>query len=174
MLESVETLAEFLVAEVRTMEHGSDSAKREAKEQVPSDRVKDAPALARELRWRVRLANGYASDEDSKHRRKGTVATSSSSPHAGHTPATAKKRKRGEGDPELDPNGSHGTFLHFKPRAWDAMVAYPAEKERREVQSRKPNFEESDWAKELLDWKDDDGLRNSEYHPSTYDQYFSV
>ena len=46
------------------MERGNDHAKREAREQVPNDRVKDAPALARELRWRVRLARGESSDDE--------------------------------------------------------------------------------------------------------------
>ena len=50
VLEGIEALADFLVSEARTMERGSDSAKRQAKEDVPGDRIKDAPALARELR----------------------------------------------------------------------------------------------------------------------------
>ncbi|KAI0086684.1 Clavaminate synthase-like protein [Irpex rosettiformis] len=151
VLESVEALAEFLVGEVRTMERGSESAKREAKDQVPSDCVKDAPSLARELRWRVRLTNGYASDDDSKHRRKGNVAAPSS---AAHHSAVTKKRKRGEADTEVDPDGSYTPFLHFKPRSWDAMAAYPTEKDSRAVKSRRPIFEQAEWAKELLDWKD--------------------
>ena len=70
VLDSVEVLAEFLVSEARTMERGTDQTKKEAKDQVPGDRIKDAGAMARELRWRVRLAGGYESDDDSRLRRK--------------------------------------------------------------------------------------------------------
>ena len=34
MLEGIEALAEFLVSEARTMERGTDSAKRQAKEEL--------------------------------------------------------------------------------------------------------------------------------------------
>ncbi|OBZ75769.1 JmjC domain-containing histone demethylation protein 1 [Grifola frondosa] len=72
VLESVEVLAEFLVSEARIMERGIESAKKDAKEQVPGDRIKDPSAMARELRWRVKLAAGYNSDDEShtSHRTK--------------------------------------------------------------------------------------------------------
>ena len=81
MLDSVEALADFLVAEARTIERGTEQAKRVAKEEVPGDRVKDAPALARELRWRVRAANGWGSEDEggAKGRRKGHTANGSPS-----------------------------------------------------------------------------------------------
>src|ERR1700730_14607994 len=53
ILESIEVLADFLVSEVRTMERGLESVRRDVRDQVPNDKVKDAPAVARELRWRV-------------------------------------------------------------------------------------------------------------------------
>ncbi len=153
VLESIEALAEFLVSEVHTMERGTESAKKEAKDQVPSDRVKDAPSLARELRWRVRLTNGYTSDEDSKHRRKSTITASASTTH---NSVSAKKRKRAEdGDLDAERDSAHSPFLHFKPRAWDAIAAYPTEKGHRVVKARRPVFEEAGWTKDLLDWKDD-------------------
>ncbi len=71
VLEGILTLAEFLVGEARILESGSDQAKKETKEQVPVDRVKDAPAVARELRWRVKQALGYSSDDEGSGRRSG-------------------------------------------------------------------------------------------------------
>ncbi|KAI0693879.1 Clavaminate synthase-like protein [Cytidiella melzeri] len=146
VLESIEVLADFLVAEARLMERGSELAKKEAKDQVPGDRIKDAPALARELRWRVRLANGYASDDESKPRRKAAITPSSIATHV----SAPKKRKRAEDDVE-----ANGPFLHFKPRPWDAMAAHPSEKNRKVTKARKPGaFQESEWTKELVEWKD--------------------
>ena len=65
VLESIEALSEFLVSEARAMERSPESVKRDIRDQVPGDKVKDAPALARELRWRVRLAEGYTRDRKS-------------------------------------------------------------------------------------------------------------
>ncbi|KAF7796792.1 hypothetical protein EIP86_007976 [Pleurotus ostreatoroseus] len=124
VLEAVETLSEFLVSEARVMERGSDQAKKEAKEQVPGDRVKDAPAMARELRWRVRLANGYDSDEDARTRRKAKAGTHDA------VSGVSRKRKRVEGEDEEDANR---LFMHFKPRRWDAITVNPVEKEKRVV-----------------------------------------
>jgi len=45
----------------RTIEKGTEAAKREAKEQVPFDKIKDPASMARELRWRVRAAAGVDS-----------------------------------------------------------------------------------------------------------------
>ncbi|KAG8760511.1 JmjC domain-containing histone demethylation protein 1 [Serendipita sp. 396] len=64
VLKSLDALAGFLVSEARTIERGSEVAKKEAKENVPTDRVKDASLLARELRWRVRSAAGVDSDTE--------------------------------------------------------------------------------------------------------------
>lgn len=152
MLESVEALADFLVAESRTIEKGTESAKRVAKDEVPGDRIKDASALARELRWRVRLANGYASDEDAKSRRK--LANGAASGSGSST--TGKKRKRAE--EELDAEDAIQTFLHFRPRRWDSVVAYPLEKEQTTVKAKKPAAEEEGWADAWSAAKDMDEL----------------
>jgi F-box/leucine-rich repeat protein 10/11 len=58
----LDALATFLVAEARIIERGPEVAKKEARENVPADRVKDPSLLARELRWRVRSAAGVDSD----------------------------------------------------------------------------------------------------------------
>ncbi|EIN07626.1 jumonji protein [Punctularia strigosozonata HHB-11173 SS5] len=107
VLTSVEALADFLVSEVRTMERGSESAKREAREQVPSDRVKDAPGLARELRWRARLAAGYNSDDEGSGRRRVKQEN-----------GIAHKRKREDHGHDDD---SRPLFRNFHPKAWDAV-----------------------------------------------------
>jgi F-box/leucine-rich repeat protein 10/11 len=64
VLKSLDALAGFLVMEARTLERGSEIAKKEARENVPADRVKDPSLLARELRWRVRSAAGVDSDAE--------------------------------------------------------------------------------------------------------------
>ncbi|KAG8795110.1 JmjC domain-containing histone demethylation protein 1, partial [Serendipita sp. 399] len=64
VLKSLDALAGFLVSEARIIERGSEIAKKEAKENVPTDRVKDPSLLARELRWRVRSAAGVDSDTE--------------------------------------------------------------------------------------------------------------
>jgi hypothetical protein len=64
VLKSLDALAGFLVSEARTLERGSEIAKKEARENVPADRVKDPSLLARELRWRVRNAAGVDSDTE--------------------------------------------------------------------------------------------------------------
>jgi len=64
VLKSLDALAGFLVSEARTLERGSEIAKKEARESVPADRVKDPSLLARELRWRVRNAAGVDSDAE--------------------------------------------------------------------------------------------------------------
>lgn len=105
VLEGILTLADFLVSEARAVESGNEQAKKEAKEQIPNDRVKDAPAVARELRWRVKQALGYGSDDEGASRPRGIV-----------------KRRRTE-DEET------GLFRNFKPRPWDAIVAKKTEAE---------------------------------------------
>ncbi|EJD02232.1 Clavaminate synthase-like protein [Fomitiporia mediterranea MF3/22] len=133
VLSSLEALARFLINEVHLIEQSdsrsssssgvaavaapsTDGARRkEAKEAVPGDRVKDACALARELRWRVRIAvhgSSDAEDEGTEHsvrtgtkrRRKGGAGGGSvelSSSENGHSEADARLR-------------------NFEPKRWDA------------------------------------------------------
>jgi len=121
VLNGILTLAEFLVSEARILEKGSEQAKKEAKESIPADRVKDGPAMARELRWRVRQAMGQDS-EDEGGRRLNVVAGS--------------KRRRVE-----EEEGS-GKFRNFKPKMWDAVVAQKEEPRTEEVKVRRPTGEE--------------------------------
>lgn len=87
------------------MEHGADGAKKEAREQIPSDRVKDASAVAREFRWRVRLAGGAASDDEGPRKMEKTN---------GHVNGVKRRRVESEGVEE-------GRFRNFKPREWDRV-----------------------------------------------------
>ncbi|KAF9452791.1 jumonji superfamily protein [Macrolepiota fuliginosa MF-IS2] len=107
LLASLAALAEFLVSEVRVLEHGADAAKKEVKEQIPTDRVKDAPAVARELRWRLRLVAGSASDDEGSKKAERTN---------GHTNGIKRRRVESEGLED-------GTlrFRNFKPRVWDRI-----------------------------------------------------
>ncbi|EJF62505.1 Clavaminate synthase-like protein [Dichomitus squalens LYAD-421 SS1] len=134
VLEGIEALADFLVSEARTMEHGTDSAKRQAKEDIPGDRIKDAPALARELRWRARHAAGYSSDDDSRGSRKSKVASVN-----GETNGIGSKRKRSAVDSTED---SADIFRNFKRRGWDREVESPTERDSRTVRARKPVSQE--------------------------------
>ncbi|CAL1703876.1 unnamed protein product [Somion occarium] len=127
VLESVEALAEFLVSEARAIERGTEQARREAKEQVPSDRVKDPAAMARELRWRVKFATGYTSDDESSHRRKGKTTAISSVASVG------EKRKRSVDEDEE----KHLLFKNFKPRIWDKVTVLPTEEESRTLKRKK-------------------------------------
>ena len=90
VLHGLVALADFLVSEARLIERGSDPLRKEAKEQVPGDKIKDPAALARELRWRVRLAAGLASDTESANKSKASTPINGKEHHT--TPA---KRKRG-------------------------------------------------------------------------------
>jgi len=113
ILSGILSLADFLVSEVRILESGTEQAKKEVREQIPVDRVKDAPAAARELRWRARLAFGYSSDDE------GSGGTRKAKKSV--TPPIGSKRKRVEDHDEI----AH--FRNFKPKPWDAVVAVKKE-----------------------------------------------
>lgn len=110
VLSGILSLAEFLVSEARILETGTEQAKKEVREQIPADRIKDAPAAARELRWRAKLALGYSSDDEGTGKGKNSV-----------TPPIGFKRKRVEDHDEI----AH--FRNFKPKPWDAVVAVKKE-----------------------------------------------
>lgn len=131
VLKSILALAEFLVSEARILENGSEQAKKEVKEQIPSDRVKDAPAMARELRWRVKHATGYLSDDDS----------STTNHRAG---PNGNKRKRMESTtPE---NEAPVRFKNFQPKKWDGVKEEDAVNETNVLRGRPPIKDE--WVEE--------------------------
>ncbi|KAJ7771863.1 jumonji superfamily protein [Mycena metata] len=131
VLTSLLALADFLVSEARTLERGTDQAKKEAKEQIPSDRVKDAAAVARELRWRVRLAAGNASDDEGS---------------AVKTNGAGVKRKR------IADEDERPRFKNFKPRRWDNVVEKADEGETRVVKANKPAEDDEAWKELWMEW----------------------
>ncbi|KAG6865888.1 hypothetical protein C0991_010969 [Blastosporella zonata] len=132
--ESMSKLADFLVSEVRILESGNEAAKKEVKDQIPADRVKDAAATARELRWRLRLAAGNASeDESSKAKTNGS-----------------KRKRTTSMSPALEESSE--MFRNFRPKGWDKVVETSTEAETKAEKGRRPEGE--DWT-EL--WTTTDG-----------------
>ena len=113
VLGSVLSLADFLVSESRIIERGSEATKKESKENIPGEKVKDAPAIARELRWRVKHALGYTSDTEDGHahddRCRGMI----------RTPAAV--------------------FKNFVPKKWDRVVDEDAREEVIKVRASRPD-----------------------------------
>ena len=134
ILEGNEALADFLVSEARTIERGTESAKRQAKEDVPGDRIKDTPALARELRWRAHHAAGYSSDDDSRSNRK-TKASATN----GEVNGIGGKRKRTAADSVEE---TSDLFRNFKRRSWDWEQERPTERDSRVARARKPRSQD--------------------------------
>jgi F-box/leucine-rich repeat protein 10/11 len=85
ILAGLGALADFLVRQLRIMENPNieDKRRKAIHEKIPSDRIKDPSALARELRWRVKRAAGVDSEDEGDHQ---NVALSA-----------GKKRKAGRG-----------------------------------------------------------------------------
>ena len=133
-IEGTLALADFLVSEVRVLENGNDQAKKEVKEQIPVDRVKDAPALARELRWRARLALEYPSEDEGEVKGK---ETERSKPRP-----SAMKRKRSD---EENPVAAM-IFKNFRPKKWDGSAQVTEDEQTRRVKTSGPKPGDGDWA----------------------------
>jgi F-box/leucine-rich repeat protein 10/11 len=132
VITSIVVLAEYLVAEARLLESGSEHSKKDAREQIPHERIKDAPAMARELLWRARLViYGSASDEESS---SGLVGG---------------KRKRSIESQEPDDNP---LFKNFKPKKWDSRTEKVLEKQNRVMSISKPGDEQ--WEEKWSEWRD--------------------
>ncbi|EAU88440.2 JmjC domain-containing histone demethylation protein 1 [Coprinopsis cinerea okayama7 len=129
VMEGILALANFLVGEVRILERGGEQAKKEVKEQIPADRVKDAPALARELRWRTRLALGYSSCDEGDE-----------------TVVNGAKRKRGASESPVN-----GIFRNFKPKKWDDSLEEVEQGENKRVKCGGPRPDSGEgWTKGWL------------------------
>ncbi|KAI0048251.1 Clavaminate synthase-like protein [Auriscalpium vulgare] len=146
VLKSVEALSEFLVSEARAVERGPDAARREAKDQIPSDKVKDASALARELRWRVRLASGYGSEGEEGDSPGGTTAS--------------QKRKRGDHESGAWGQRAEPSFRHFAPKVWGRSEESREEDTRRVRISRPATGE--DWADSWVESADESKTYDAE------------
>ncbi|KAF8197423.1 jumonji superfamily protein [Pholiota molesta] len=132
VLNGILTLSDFLVSEARILETGTDQAKKEAKEQIPSDRVKDAPAMARELRWRAKQALGYSSDDEGPSKGSKSVAI---------TTAAGSKRRRMEDEDEVP------RFRNFKPKPWDAVLMTKEDEQTASIRMPNPENKDEDWTK---------------------------
>ncbi|TRM59486.1 hypothetical protein BD626DRAFT_608226, partial [Schizophyllum amplum] len=109
---------------------------KEAKEDIPSDRVKDAPALARELRWRLRLAAGEESDDER-----------SSTPHLNGHSHLKRKRIKSE-TPDERP-----LFKNFKPKAWGKTTEEQNLVETKQVKVARPD-DDGAWMERWVTWAD--------------------
>lgn len=129
---------------------------------MPSDRVKDAPALARELRWRARAASGYNSEDEEDERR----------PSNGHSKVNeisesvqgtvngnghGKKRKRSE-DASLV---AEARFRNFLPKTWEGTTDKGVESTSRKIKALIPepllarDSKSEGWKDEWLEWRDE-------------------
>ena len=130
VLESILSLAEFLVGESRIIERGAEAAKKESKESVPGEKVKDAPALARELRWRAKHALGYMSDTEGENTHDGQCKGVTRTPVA--------------------------VFRNFVPKRWDRIVDEDVGEELIKVRAIRPDCLDG-WVTTWTDgWKDDE------------------
>ena len=141
VLNGILTLAEFLVSEARILERGSEQAKKEAKEQIPTDRIKDAPAVARELRWRAKRALGYSSDDEGAGKSKYSPI-----------PVAGLKRRR------VDEEEEEGTsqFKNFKPKPWGAVVTTKDDENVSTCRAEKPG-KDGDWTGRWMAGTEGDG-----------------
>lgn len=122
-------------------------AKKEVKDQVPNDRVKDASATARELRWRVRMAAGYESDDESS----GVLPKGKEAVNGDTENGIGNKRKRVDSEsPSVD---EPPRFRNFKPRLWDSVMEKTAENEKRVIKAQKP-ADGVDWKEHWVEWRD--------------------
>jgi len=136
LLDSLVALAEFLVSESRILEHGPEVAKKEVREQIPVERVKDGPACAREVRWRLRLAAGAASDDEGL--KKVEKAN-------GHVNGVKRRKVESEGVEER--------FRNFKPRIWDREQTKEENLGMETVQAAHPGAGEA-WSDAWVDGED--------------------
>jgi hypothetical protein len=146
VLDSIEALSDFLVSEVRAMERGAESCRRDVRDQVPNDKVKDAPAVARELRWRARLAEGYSSDGDRCDR--AGAGEEHAAKHIGR-----KRGREGVHSPIGLASQGDSRFRNFQPKAWEALE----EEHEEEVRhlTMQPVQDIGSFAGSWTDWKEE-------------------
>jgi len=119
VLNGLDALAGFLIKESHIMERttSSETARKDSKEQVPAN-IKDPAALARELRWRVRLAAGVDSGDELEspfHNKVNGSATNGKRSSATPVGSMAGvKRKRGA----VEERTQGPRFKGFIPRQW--------------------------------------------------------
>ncbi|KAF8526841.1 jumonji protein [Hysterangium stoloniferum] len=165
VLDSLADLADFLVAESRIIEarHGpgtpTEAARKDSKDAVPVDKVKDASALARELRWRVRNARGLTSGDEGTSKpakRGGSVVVGTSS-----TNGIKRKRESVDvGEPEESENGRQ-IFRHWQRKKWEREESLPKKSETKVRRRRRPTATNGEgeelqpWLKDAIDLDDE-------------------
>lgn len=155
ILESLAALADFLVSEARLIESRPSSLsafevmRKEAKDAIPADKVKDGPGLARELRWRVRNALGLTSDDETMSKK--------SKPYSVTAPARRIKRKRESVDLADHSEREEATHTHlfrnWAPLGWDKETCFPRQTRSEIRQLQGAIFKENDTG--LEDWNVD-------------------
>lgn len=155
VLDSIAALSDFLVNEARMIEGRpgpqsaqTEAARKEARDAVPTDKVKDAPALARELRWRVRNARGVSSGDEGSGSKRGK---SMSAPKE-----NGVKRKRDSADVgELgETEDGQQIFRNWRRKGWEREVFLPKKCEKR-VERRKRPAAKATGVAELGKWVGD-------------------
>lgn len=159
ILDSLVALADFLVNEARIIESRpgvqtthTEAARKEAKDAVPIDKVKDAPALARELRWRVRNARGVSSGDEGAGG-SGKRGKSMSAPKE-----NGVKRKRDSADvAELgEAEDGRQIYRNWRRKGWEREEFFPKKSEKRvERRPRPPVAKVSTDEAELGRWVKD-------------------
>ncbi len=111
-------------------------------EQVPGEKVRDASALARELRWRVNLAlNGESGDEG---------GSGGSNSNGGISKGKGVKRRLSE-TPDAEGFGLSARFRNFRPKVWDAQESLSKEESMELLSSHgPPEGEGIEWTKHWL------------------------
>ncbi|KAG8907568.1 JmjC domain-containing histone demethylation protein 1 [Tulasnella sp. 417] len=133
ILPELRSLSDFLISEARLIEStANDSTKKETRDMVPPDKVPDAPALARELRWRLRLlldgesgdekptkqANGHgiAANGGARNKRSG-----SSNAAAGNKRKRLANDERAGSQETMLSDSAGGIFRNYTPRPWESV-----------------------------------------------------
>ncbi|CAG8694910.1 13585_t:CDS:2, partial [Acaulospora colombiana] len=133
ILRSLDALAMYLVSEARIMERGSEAAKKEARENVPADKVKDPSILARELRWRVRNAAGVDSDAELGGDDANIMPIKR---ELGSSRETAKRRKREDGT---------SLFKNWQPPEWSHIENSPLQTSHDTIKVENAADEDGGW-----------------------------
>lgn len=159
--------------EVHAIERGDEHRKKDAREHVPGDRVRDAPALARELRWRLHMARNGSSDSEHE-----VDAEEGSESVEDRERSNGVKRKRGlngsvvkvkaeqehEDEEEEEPAPR---FRNFVPKRWDVSRATALLQgqnhrtppgPRPQVDGAQNGVASTEWAGPWIDWTEDDGF----------------
>ena len=133
----MEALASFLITEIHILENGTEQARKEVKEQIPSDRIKDAQSLARELRWRVRLSLYGSSDDEREVKMKinGNGNRIKRKRSVERVPLLVEDIKA-----EVVP-----PLTQLKPKVWQGYLHKSPQLESRHLKLSKPTYDDEHW-----------------------------